>query len=154
MRILQATNLEDSKILKAKSLPIEDVHSEDTKKAVSALFQAVMTHKCLGVALPQIGINRRIIAIKRANKREILILINPRIEAAKGTVKFKEGCLSLPGLNVNVERAKEILVDYTDIKGNNHTLSFDGIEAICIQHEIDHLDGILMTKHGLPFKGR
>lgn len=154
MRILQATNNEDNLILTSKSLPIEDPLSEDTKKAVSALFQATVSNRCLGVALPQIGINRRMIAIKRANRKDILIMINPRIEAAKGLVKFKEGCLSLPGFNVNVERAKEILVEYTDFKGDTHSLPFEGIESICIQHEIDHLDGILMTKHGMPFKGR
>lgn len=154
MRILQATNKEDNLILTTPSTEIENPGDAESKAAFTALFQATVANKCLGLALPQLGINKRIIAITRNSGKDILVMTNPKIKAAKGLIKFKEGCLSLPGFNVNVERAKEILVEYVDFRGNMHTLEFKDTEAVCIQHEIDHLDGILMTKHGMPYKRR
>jgi len=104
---------------------------------------------CVGIAASQLGIDSRIIAIdvslhpKQVDNHGQLILINPEIVSASGSQTFREGCLSVPDFTGNVTRANEVTVKARDINNNKIELTAKGFEATVLQHEIDHLDGIL-----------
>jgi len=104
---------------------------------------------CVGIAAPQVGVLKRVVIVdvtghKKAKKQSgLLILINPVIEEKSGKSVNREGCLSVPDFTGNVERAKRIKVRYTGTDGRGKELLTAGFEAVAIQHEMDHLDGIL-----------
>ena len=102
-----------------------------------------------GLSAPQIGFNVRVIVLNvsalhsdPSMDRELL-MINPRIESRKGREVFKEACFSLPSMNLDVERSSDVEVSWTTLDGEAREQRFSGYAAACIQHEIDHLDGIL-----------
>ena len=102
----------------------------------------------VGIAAPQTGHFQRIVIVDVSGKPKIthhgrLILINPEITDWQGYAKGREGCLSVPDYTGDVIRAEQICVEYRDEFGNRHTLETNGFEARAIQHEIDHLDGLL-----------
>ena len=112
--------------------------------------ETLNSHKfCVGLAAPQIGNLQRIIFIDISRGRKphpnngLLILINPKILEASNFKIVREGCLSVPDFTANVKRAMEITVAYQNIKGETKILTTKDFEAHAIQHEIDHLDGIL-----------
>ena len=112
MRILTYQNKEDLNILKSLSSHV-DLENDDWKDWTSELFKMTVGTRCLGLALPQIGIPKRMIAIKKRATKEILIMINPEItHHSPGKMKYKEGCLSIPGLNVNTNRYKGVTVNF------------------------------------------
>lgn len=104
---------------------------------------------CVGIAAPQIGFLRRIVLIDAScNRKPVanqgrLFLINPQILSSEGSVLGREGCLSLPHLTANVSRAEKIRLRYTDRSGAMVTIESSDFEARVIQHEMDHLDGLL-----------
>ena len=98
----------------------------------------------VGLAAPQVGVSERIV-VMMADDRPV-ILFNPKIVAASGTDVDEEGCLSIPGLYGDVERSAVLELEALDRKGRLSTWEMDGISARVIQHEIDHLDGILFTE--------
>ena len=101
----------------------------------------------IGLAAPQVGVTKRIIVAdvcKEENKREPRRLINPEIEwKSEDLFAYEEGCLSLPEQYSDVARPKEVGIRYLDEKGKKRELEADGLLAVCLQHEMDHLDGIL-----------
>lgn len=97
-----------------------------------------------GLAAPQVGLTLRLFVMdvsKEANNPQCFI--NPEILASEGKIAREEGCLSLPGVYAKIMRAAKITVRYQDEYGQSHTVTTDGLAAHCIQHELDHLDGIL-----------
>jgi len=104
---------------------------------------------CVGIAAPQVGEHKRIVIAdvsnhkKAVDKNGLLVMINPVIIEASGAVINREGCLSVPDYTGNVQRPDRIKVRFTDIKGVEKELGTSGFEAVVIQHEMDHLDGIL-----------
>ena len=113
-------------------------------------IETLNSHKyCVGLAAPQVGNLQRIIAIdiSRARKSHfnngLLILINPKILEASNYKIVREGCLSIPDFTANVKRAMDLVVAYQNDKGETKTLTTKDFEAHAIQHEMDHLDGIL-----------
>lgn len=104
----------------------------------------------IGLAAPQIGVAERIIVLDVGSKEEPkpIRLINPEILAAEGeVVEAEEGCLSLPNQFAPVKRPGQVTVRYTDETGEEREIEADGLLARCLQHEIDHLDGVLFTDH-------
>jgi peptide deformylase len=100
----------------------------------------------IGIAAPQVGLAKRIIMIDVSPKdptKERLVMINPIILGYAGEVLSLEGCMSLPDYTANIKRAIKITVEWTDERGRLNQKLATGIEAICIQHEIDHLNGVL-----------
>src|SRR5687768_16373524 len=95
----------------------------------------------IGIAAPQLGVSERVIII--ADGRKQLALVNPVITKSQGSVIAEEGCLSLPGLYGDVQRAAAVNVEAIDEDGRTVKLRMEGLSARCVQHEIDHLDGIL-----------
>lgn len=97
----------------------------------------------VGIAANQVGIDLSLAVIEFEDK--IFKIVNPRILKKEGKAKFLEGCLSFPGLEVEINRAKKIWVSYTNEKGEPVDLELDGVFSIVFQHEIDHINGILLN---------
>ncbi|MBB5193311.1 peptide deformylase [Silvimonas terrae] len=96
----------------------------------------------IGLAATQVNVHERLIVIDISeSKDELLVLINPRILEMDGKVKSEEGCLSVPGIYEEVDRAEHVKISALDQFGKEFELSAEGLLAICIQHEMDHLDG-------------
>jgi peptide deformylase len=106
--------------------------------------------RCVGVAAPQIGELVRVIAVdcsehpKATVNHGLLLLVNPAIVAAEGSEVGREGCLSIPEITANVRRAASVVVAATDVSGEPRRIEAEGFEARALQHEIDHLDGVLI----------
>jgi len=100
----------------------------------------------IGIAAPQVGAPWRIAIVdvsSRERSKNRLIMINPRLTAKKGKILSREGCMSVPDYTANLARYEHIVVQWTDPNGRLRVLRTKGIEAICVQHEIDHLNGAL-----------
>ena len=99
----------------------------------------------IGLAAPQVGILQRIVVIDLQDGKGLLELINPVITKKEGSRIACEGCLSVPNFEGEVERAEYVECEYTDPHGKKQFIAADGLMAVCLQHETDHLDGILFT---------
>ena len=97
----------------------------------------------IGLAAPQIGLMRRLIVIDVYDEQGLRVFVNPQIIKAEGDVAMEEGCLSIPGRRGCVKRPEKVTVTYQDIKGRHQEIQADGILARVLQHEIDHLNGVL-----------
>ena len=117
---------------------------------VPEMFDIMYRHRGIGLAGPQVGIMQRIIVANitgdREKKKEEKVFINPRVVSKSGTMLEEEGCLSLPGLNAKIKRAGEVKVDFYDLEGQGWEMEVDRLYAKLFQHEIDHLDGVLMIE--------
>ncbi|MBA3052962.1 MAG: peptide deformylase [Candidatus Omnitrophota bacterium] len=110
------------------------------------LAETMAENSGIGLAAPQVGIALRAAVINTTGREEDLIcVVNPVIEASSGKARIKEGCLSIPGIFENVKRPAFVRVRAMDIDGNERIIEAGGMEARVLQHEIDHLDGILFT---------
>jgi len=129
-------------ILRRKSQPVADVSAEEIQELIPQMIETMLRKDGVGLAAPQVGKNIRLIVVHV--KDDTLTLINPRI-AKRSIIKEwgEEGCLSVPGKYGEVRRCKKITIKYLDSKGKPHQLVAQGLLARVIQHENDHLDGIL-----------
>ena len=133
-------------ILKKKAEPILNPKSVEIKTLISDMLETMdEAGNALGLAAPQVGISVRLCIIKLDGKTHILI--NPKI-ISKSTKKVveEEGCLSFPGEFILIKRSDSVVVKTMDEKGKNKTIRTNGLFARALQHEIDHLDGILFIK--------
>jgi peptide deformylase len=102
----------------------------------------------IGLAATQVDVHRQVIVIDVSETREqLLTLINPEIVESDGAQVGEEGCLSVPGIYDKVERAENVAVRYLDLAGQAQTLEADGLLAVCLQHEIEHLQGKVFVEH-------
>lgn len=140
-------------ILRAKAAPVAQI-SEETHQLIRDMFETMYAEEGVGLAAPQVGISERIIVIDPHNDEiEPFALINPEImEVSKETEKGEEGCLSIPGLRDLVERSVRVVVRGTTPEGEPRELDLSGLPARIIQHEVDHLDGILFFDRLSPLK--
>ena len=136
--------------LKKISKPIEKI-SINEKKLVNDLFETMYNSNGIGLAAVQVGILKRILVVDVSNKDEEkrpLSLINPIIKkVSDDTSVYEEGCLSIPNTFIEIERPKICEVEFIDIEGKVRNLKCDGLLSICVQHEINHLDGKLIIDH-------
>ncbi len=134
--------------LRMKAKPVEDVN-DSVRRLIEDMVETIYFVKGVGLASTQVGDERRIIVLDVPNGDEyksgknLLTLINPDIIEHEGETSFEEGCLSIPGITAEVKRPASIALKALDIDGNDLEISAEGLLAIVIQHEIDHLDGIL-----------
>jgi len=128
-------------VLRKVAEPVSAVTPE-IKKIIADLVESMWQQVGVGLAAPQVGISLRILVMDDG-KRGARALINPVITERGGTVHEEEGCLSLPGIFGEVERSKWVKVAALDGDGQPVTLDAQGLQAKVIQHEIDHLDGVL-----------
>jgi peptide deformylase len=142
MAILELVTYPDSRLKKvAKPVTCFD---EKLSKLVNDMVDTMYAESGIGLAAPQIGISSRIVVMDLSEEQDSPdVLINPEIIAAEGEIAFEEGCLSVPGIRKEVLRYYHILVEAADIEGNLRHIEAEGLHAVCVQHEIDHLDGIL-----------
>lgn len=131
--------------LETRSAPVDITQTSLIQEIASDLFDTLtISKKGIGLAAPQIGHGFRVIAIKPYPHKQIVIMVNPEItDLHQETMLSNEGCLSVPNVYEQVVRSKKITVKYIDIHSNEVESEFTGIDAVCIQHEIDHLNGIL-----------
>jgi peptide deformylase len=133
--------------LKQVSSVVKEIDAE-LRSLIDEMVNWMYTSKGVGFAAPQLGSNKRIIVIDPSageSANEMVVMINPII--TKFSQDFSvddEGCLSIPGVFVTVRRNVSCIVDYLDVEGNKQTQECNGWKARIVQHEIDHLDGIMM----------
>lgn len=133
--------------LRFKAAPITRVDDE-IRMLVDDMFETMYAAPGIGLAAPQVNISKRLIVLDISEKRnEPLALVNPEIVVLGGAQKSDEGCLSLPGISEGVERAARIKVSALDRHGEPLDIEAEGLLAVCIQHETDHLDGILFVDY-------
>ena len=141
---------EPNKILRQVSKQVEKVGDEE-KKIMDDMLETMYAAPGIGLAAVQIGILRRLVVIdisKGEEKKKPIFLINPSIVyQSKKTSVYEEGCLSLPGQFAEIERPAECTIRYIDYNGKEKELKADGLLATCIQHEVDHLNGILFIDY-------
>ena len=121
----------------------------DTRKLAKEMLQSMYSAKGIGLAAPQVGISKELLVIDinfEDSAAEPLILINPEITAFGSTLNsYEEGCLSIPGVYLNVIRPSTIKLKFRDEMGRPRKMNADGLLARCIQHEVDHLKGVLFV---------
>ncbi len=141
-------------ILAAKSTRIEDI-TEGIRILAQDMVETMYKEDGIGLAAPQVGENIRLVTvdISGPGKREDLrILVNPEIVEKSGTTESEEGCLSVVGYRARVTRSAWAGIRALDLEGNPMEFEADDLMAICLQHEIDHLDGVLFIDHISRFK--
>jgi peptide deformylase len=144
MAILEIVKYPDP-ILKKKTQPISHI-DEDLRRLVADMAETMYSAPGVGLAAPQVGSNLRVAVLdvtKADDPRNLIVLINPEILAAEGECKWEEGCLSIPDCNEEVKRMKKVFVRFQNLQGEQTDLVGEDLLGIALQHEIDHLDGIL-----------
>ena len=141
---------EPDPILRKKSSPIANV-DDDLRKILKNMLETMYKAPGIGLAAIQVGILKRAVVIdvsKEDEKKNPLFLINPEIiYKSNETSIYEEGCLSLPGQYAEIERPSKCQVKYIDFDGKARELKAEGLLSTCIQHEIDHLDGVLFIDY-------
>ena len=133
--------------LRNAAKPVEAI-DETVRQLVDDMFETMYEAPGIGLAAPQVNVSRRVITIDVSEERDSpLCLINPEILEAQGEETMEEGCLSVPETYDAVTRAERIRVRALDRDGDSFELEAEGLLAVCIQHEIDHLDGKLFVDY-------
>jgi len=137
---------EGNEVLRKKSGIVTAVDKK-ILKLIKDMEKAMKEEKGVGLAAPQVGVNKRLIIVLLDNKITVPMINPDIIDHSNETEYGEEGCLSLPGKWGQVERYKQIVVQFRDTKGEKRVLKLEGFNARVVQHEIDHLDGILFTDY-------
>jgi peptide deformylase len=139
-----------NQILKARARPVQPTDSDVVRDLIPRMFATMYQAPGIGLAAPQVSRSLRLIVIDLASndKRQPHCLINPEVIAASQELATREeGCLSLPGQYADITRPARVKARYLDETGARREMEADGLLAACLQHEIDHLDGILFVDH-------
>lgn len=138
--------------LRKVAQPIDKVE-DSIRSVIDDMFETMYEEQGVGLAATQVDVHKRLfVADCSEDQNEPLVFINPEITEAEGHFKNDEGCLSFPGVYAKVERAEKITVTALDKNGERFSRSAEGLLAICIQHEIDHLEGKLFVDYLSPLK--
>jgi peptide deformylase len=137
-------------VLKAVCAPVDTLDASIDALVQDLIDTMLAAGHSVGVAAPQIGSTRRVVVIDvsksklgRDNNHGLLVMINPEILEREGQETMREGCMSVPDYTGNVTRAASIVVQFLDRAGREQVIRASGFEAVAIQHEFDHLDGLL-----------
>ncbi|HTV28888.1 MAG TPA: peptide deformylase [Xanthobacteraceae bacterium] len=149
MAVREIVKLPDKR-LRLKSEPVKRIDSS-IRKLVDDLFETMYDAPGIGLAAIQIGVPKRVITMdlsKKEDDHKPQVFINPEITwTSKETSKYEEGCLSIPEYYEEVERPAQVKVKYLDLDGKAHEIEASGLLATCLQHEIDHTEGVLFIDH-------
>ena len=146
MPLLNVLHFPDPR-LRTRAEPVERV-DDAVRQLVDDMFETMYAAPGIGLAATQVNVHRRVIVIDISeNKDRPLCLINPEIIARDGIEEMEEGCLSVPGVYERVSRADRITLRALDRDGAPFSLDADGLLAVCIQHEMDHLEGKLFIDY-------
>ncbi len=133
--------------LRIKAAPIDRVN-DDIRSLARDMLETMYAAPGIGLAAPQVNVPKRMLVTDVSEKKDQpLCLINPRILEQQGVVEMEEGCLSVPGVFDLVQRAERVKVEAIGLDGEPFTLEAEGLLAVCIQHEMDHLDGKLFVDY-------
>lgn len=146
---LRTVRKEGDEILKKKSKEVE-VIDDKTRELIQDMIDTMHEFDGVGLAAVQVGLLKRIVVIDLYDEKPILKLINPVITKTKGTQEVEEGCLSFPNKYVKVIRPEEVTVEALDENGKEIKVTGTGLLAQAISHEVDHLNGIVLTDVMLP----
>ncbi len=151
MALLEVLHFPDPRLrLTAKPVTVFD---DSVKRIVADMLETMYDALGIGLAATQVNIQKQIVVIDVSeNNDSHLCLINPKIIASSGRDAIEEGCLSVPGFREYVDRAKTVTVRASDQDGKTRTINADGLLAICLQHELDHLNGKLFVDYLSPLK--
>ncbi|NIR27969.1 MAG: peptide deformylase [Gammaproteobacteria bacterium] len=146
MAILDILHYPDPR-LRNRAAPVERV-DDDIRRLVDDMFETMYDAPGVGLAATQVDVPRRVVVIDVSEQRDSpLCLINPEVLGQEGAVEMEEGCLSVPGIFDMVQRAERVKMRALDREGNPYELAAEGLLAVCVQHEIDHLNGKLFIDH-------
>lgn len=151
MALLEILHFPDPRLRK-KAHPVDEV-DDQIRQTVADMFETMYAAPGIGLAATQVNIHLQIIILDVSeDKNAPRCLINPEILTQEGEEEMQEGCLSVPGIFENVQRAERVNVKALDQDGNAITHEAEGLFAVCIQHEMDHLDGKLFVDYLSPLK--
>ena len=146
MAILKILEFPDPR-LRIKAVPVQVV-DDQLRQLVDDMFETMYAAPGIGLAATQVDVHKRLlVADVSTEKNEPLVLINPEIFEKDGVTVTEEGCLSVPGYYEEVERAEHIRIRYLDRNGAAVEQDMEGLPAVCVQHEMDHLDGKLFVDY-------
>lgn len=142
-------------ILKKKSEPVREI-TQEIQRLIDEMAETMYAAPGVGLAAPQVGRSIRVIVIdvnsKEEQKRDLISLINPEIIERSGDIAWEEGCLSIPDYSADVKRAERVVVSGLDRDGKKRVIIGEELLSIVLQHEIDHLDGMLFIDRLGPIK--
>ena len=138
--------------LRTKAQPVA-VFDAALQTLIDAMFETMYAAPGIGLAATQVNVHKQLLILDVSEeKNRPLVLINPKIAAVEGSQVYQEGCLSVPGIYADVERADRITVEALDRHGQPLAFEAEGLLAVCIQHEMDHLIGKLFVDYLSPLK--
>jgi peptide deformylase len=153
MPILEVLRFPDPRLRKV-ARPVKRVNG-DVRRLAHDMLETMYAEGGIGLAAIQVNVQQRVVVMDLSPDRSApMIFINPEILLTEGTTEGQEGCLSVPGYYDTVKRASQVRFRYLDIEGNAVVEDADELKAICLQHEIDHLDGRLFIDYLSPLKRR
>ena len=142
--------VEPNKLLRQVSHPVEEVDKQ-IQKIMDDMLETMYSANGIGLAAIQIGVPKNLIVIDlltKEKKKNPMFFVNPKIiKKSSKMSKYEEGCLSIPNLFAEIQRPSECEIEYLDYEGNKTSLKATGLLATCIQHEMDHLKGILFIDY-------
>ncbi|ACV67317.1 peptide deformylase [Desulfohalobium retbaense] len=136
-------------VLARRAEPVAEI-SEEVRQLASDMVETMYANQGIGLAAPQVGKSWRLITVDISgpeNQTELVTLVNPEIQWRDGETETEEGCLSVPEFRSKVQRAAKVRVTGQDLDGNAVDMEADGLLAVCLQHEIDHLEGTIILDH-------
>ncbi len=148
MAVLEILKFPDPK-LKKKSLPVEKI-DEGLRRLIQDMAETMYAAPGVGLAAPQVGqlLRLAVVDVTPANQpKNLLVLINPEIVSTEGECTWEEGCLSVPDYSEEIRRKEKVVVRFRNLEGETMEIAADGLLAIALQHEIDHLNGVLFLDH-------
>ena len=138
--------------LRTKAQPVT-VFDAALQTLIDDMFETMYDAPGIGLAASQVNVHKQLLVLDVSEeKNEPMVLINPKIVASEGSQTYQEGCLSVPGIFADVDRADRITVESLDRHGQPQNFEADGLLAVCIQHEMDHLIGKLFVDYLSPLK--
>lgn len=151
MALLEVLCFPDKR-LRTVAKPVEQITPE-LKELAKNMIETMYQEEGVGLAATQINFHQRLIVIDVSEERnQAMVIVNPVITEQSGEEVSEEGCLSVPETNAEVKRAEFVTLEYLDLDGQQQVLEADGLLAVCIQHELDHLKGKLFIDYLSPLK--
>jgi peptide deformylase len=151
MPILEILEFPDPR-LRTVARPVEDF-DEELEKLVSDMLETMYAERGIGLAATQVNRHVQVLVMDTSDERDQpRVYINPKVVARDGLQNCEEGCLSVPGIYAHVERAEEVRVAANKVDGSAFEDSLYGLDAVCLQHEMDHLQGKLFVDYLSPLK--
>jgi len=153
MAVLEIVQYPDP-VLRAKAKPVGEITPE-LQKLIDDMVETMYAAPGVGLAAPQVGVSLRLAVIDVSSREEslpLIVLINPVFTLKEGEFVEEEGCLSVSDFNADISRYEKVCVRATDRDGKAYELEAEGLLAKALQHEIDHLDGLLILDHVSPLK--